>query len=203
MRKNCKRLNSKPYRATGLLPKATSCLVGLIIGILIGLLILKDHEPKKFLSPIGNPVSVEVPRESFEQRRVRQISAYLKKYQTPLKKDIPSIVMYGVSNRIDPALIVAVARKESSLCVRSRDFNCFGIGGASGLWSFKSYLDGVERFAKLVGTEEPYKKFRQSGDYYDLAVRYCPPYNNKGEPECDTKGWAKEVEGYVKEIEKI
>ena len=106
-------------------------------------------------------------------------------------------VTLSISYAVDPALTIAVARQESSLCRNFLYRNCFGIGGASNLWSFETISHGIEAFAKMVGTSPYYKDFRESYDYYDLARVYCPPI------ECNTKAWAKNVERWVKEIESI
>jgi hypothetical protein len=166
--------------------------------VLIGA--IERHEQPREITIIS-PVSQ--PTESFEQKRIRQIRTYLEKHNSPLAEYAINIVINGVSNGFDPVLTVAIAKRESSLGRMGYAYNYWGIGGSHNFYHFKTPLEGIEFFSNLIGESSYYKEFRESHDYIDLAKRYCPPKNSKGEFECDTQGWAIFVEKVVNEIDSL
>ena len=182
-------------QATPSIPKLTSLVCGLIIGTIIGLFIYKyETKPHQFLSPVGDGINAVVVRETFEQRRHRQISAYLQKYNSPLLPYTFNLVASGVAHGIDPLLLVAISKRESSLGKLAAYNNPFGYGGTK-LYRFSSYPEAIEFVAERLENSVYYKEFRKSNDYIDLARRYCADVS----PET----YANFIKETVETIEKI
>lgn len=188
MRRHYKKY-SKSKRERGVRPKASALLLGLFIGIVLGIFIFKYETKRIFLSPVSDPIATVDVRETFEQRRARQISAYLQRYNSPLLPYASEVVTAGISYGIDPVLIVSLSKRESSLCKNANFHNCWGLGGTHNYMRFSSYNESIWYVAKLLGTSPYYEDFRKSHDYIDLARRYC----------ADVK--ASEYANFLKEVE--
>jgi hypothetical protein len=93
------------------------------------------------------------------------------------------------------SLILSIAKAESTLCKRTlpNSYNCFGIGGASNLYFFNNYEEGIKKLVTLLTQDGYYANFRRSGSIRDLSTTYCPP---------TASSWANNVTNFKAEIQR-
>lgn len=131
---------------------------------------------------IDQPREVHLPKENLNlpdplQKRKEFLEKYLAARKSPLANHVDAI-----SEQSQWKLIIAIARAESSFCKRFRDNNCWGIGGAWNLKTYKNYDEAVadvnrilERYYISAGLDTPKKIVRKyvghQSDNWELAVQ--------------------------------
>ncbi len=122
-----------------------------------------------------------------------KVAAYLAKNHSPLLGTEDSLLATSSRYGLDYRLILAIARKESSLGKHACGHNIFGI--ASCRKDFASFEKAYEYLAKLLTQSPYYAKWRETGELYDLISVYCP--KNDG---CNTDVYVKQTEGFINEL---
>lgn len=130
--------------------------------------------------------------------RLEKISAYLKKYHSPMEKDSQQLVESAYKYEIDPFLMVAIAQCETNLGKKSPPdcYNPFGLGvyGKKRL-CFENWEQSFELMAKTLR-----KKYHDYGlvTPEEIMEKYCPTSIEKSDGH-----WAKCVNRFKKEVENI
>lgn len=122
-----------------------------------------------------------------------KIAAYLAKHHSPLVGTEDSLLTTSSRYGLDYRLILAIARKESSLGKRACGHNVFGI--ASCRKDFESYEKAYEYLAKLLTQSPYYSKWRETGELYDLISVYCPESDG-----CNTHLYVTQIKQFMNEL---
>ncbi len=123
-----------------------------------------------------------------QNKRVKQLGAFLDKYDSPLAPYAQTFVEVADEYQIDWKLVPAITGVESTFGkhIPYNSYNAYG--WANGKYSFGSWEESIEKVTKTLknkyynrGLDNPYK----------IGPVYAPPSNT----------WAGKVNHFVKEIE--
>lgn len=131
-------------------------------------------------------------RLASEQLLLR-VRRYLERFDSPMVGSEKELIASANNWGVDYRLFLAIARKESQLGKRACNFNPFGI--ASCRVSYDSWADSYEGLGRLLMTSNYYRKWRQTGDLYDLMSVYCPESDN-----CNTRLYVSQLTEWMGEI---
>lgn len=129
--------------------------------------------------------------------KVKIISQYLKKYQSPMLENSQALVNSANNYNIDPFLIVAIAQCETNLGKKSPEgcYNPFGLGIYSQkMLCFNNWEESFELMAKILRN-----KYHNQGlnTPEDIMIKYCP---NSLEKDGQ---WAKCVSHFIEDLKKM
>ncbi len=130
--------------------------------------------PPVFVAPDGTRITVE------------RIRSYLLRHGSPMAAYASLIVREGVTWRVDPRVVVAIAGVESSFGSVRRGFNAWGWNVHTTRYS--SWENAIHRFTKAFSLHYGCMRF---GDFACAAARYDPP-------SPDT--WTAKARGYFNAI---
>ena len=126
--------------------------------------------------------SIYVPQES--EARVEVLSAFFKRYNSPLQAHVQKIIEAADKYAIDWRLIPAIAMQESTLCkkIPNNSFNCWGFGIYGGkVTRFSNYDEAIETVTKTLA-----HSYKAQGlvEPHEIVTKYTPGNNGS---------WAKNV----------
>lgn len=172
-----------------------SYLLAFFVRFLVSILLFRNHDEKPIQKTAGNANFVATASASFisQSQDREKIATYLAKHHSPLLGTEDSLLTTSSRYGLDYRLILAIARKESSLGKRACGYNVFGI--ASCRKDFESYEKAYEYLAKLLTQSSYYKKWRKTGELYDLISVYCPESDG-----CNTNLYLTQLKQFMNEL---
>lgn len=195
------------------------CLIGIIllgIGVIIFVLFLMTNVRKSFSSHnalSGNNSKLVYPAAVNPDDIKDCIDKYIQELSpgSPLKGEW--FASAGQKNNIDPAFLVAIAQKETSLAnngiydyskpssTQGGQYNIGNIDSTDGTFvNYSSYTDGVDGLAAYLNkgyfnyASDPRTNLRA------IAYLYCPPKPDKFGKVCNTEQWITDVQSIIDKI---
>jgi len=127
---------------------------------------------------LNTKIAPELPRAEIIVEERYDIKEYLSKYNSPLEEYSGDFIRASKNFGFDYKVLVAISGVESGFGTSSLcgDYNPFGYGNPC--WDFSSYSEAIWKVAETIGTSEAtgYKRFRETGEVYDLATAYNSSY---------------------------
>lgn len=119
-------------------------------------------------------------REAKRSFELKEVTAFLTKYNAPLKDHAEDIVdasyVFGLDYRLLSSISMAESGggKHTPSCAGYNPFGWSSTTSPCGFYRFKNFSEAIWTVAEKLGTNPAYARFQNDGQIYTLATIYNP-----------------------------